>query len=293
MFRVQCYDSVVNQFHTFKFKIVENDAGGDCLFKTIHAFLRSNKLISGETHKSVRGMIVQEAVKNLNFLQIQEIKFNLEHHVNFFSTVNLDDFHSNFELQQQCSVGYSEYMSAVGSYGTLFELAISTHLFGYVAVVFMKQGDIFKCFDIGYTNKEEDDRKPKLFILFTGSTRCGHFRFLKPSSVECLKSSDRIARGDYSIFKEDPTSFHLKKGLVQISDSTQSHSNETAKNDSGSLACPFCIDSLKKYKGQVGLEIHISRMHPGESYKPMSATQEKSCENLKICYAVYVVKFAF
>lgn len=173
---------------------------------------------------------------------------------------------------------YSEYMTKPGHYGTLFELAISSKLFDFNAVVFMKQGDIFKS-DIGVSDDDKNVIKPKLFILFTGSTYSGHFRLLKPSTIDCLKTSDQIPRGEYSIFKEDKSSFHLKKGLPQASVASQSDKIDSIKRKM--LTCPFCCDSAKEYKGLTGLKIHISRMHPGETYKHIPVDQDNDFENFK------------
>lgn len=160
----------------------------------------------------MRETIVQQAVSYLDFRQLQEIKFNLENEVPLFSNWNLEDIQSDVNSLKQCSIEYGEYMSKAGSYGSLFELAKSTQLYNFVAVVFMKQGNIFKCFDIGYTDNQNDVLKPKTFILFTGSSYRGHFRLLKPSTIEGMNLTEHIPRGDYSIFKEYGSSFYLKKG---------------------------------------------------------------------------------
>lgn len=201
--------------------MVENESGGDCLFMTILGLLKSNKLIVKKSHLELREMIVREAVSDLDFLQLQEIKFNLENNVQFFSTLDMNDLQKNDELQKRCAIAYSDYMTRSGHYGTLFELRISTQLFDFNVVVFMKQGDIFKCFDIDVSDDDTNVTKPKLFILFTGSTYSGHFRLLKPSTIDCLKTSDRIPRGEYSIFKEDKSSCQLKKGLPQTNVASQ------------------------------------------------------------------------
>lgn len=218
MFQLQFFNCEFNQMQTLKFKIIDNAGCGDCLFSTLLLFLKSNKLVEKICQEDLRKMIVEKATSEFDFLKLQEIKFNLENHVEFFSTLNLDSIQSNIDLQNECSREYYNYMSLPGHYGTLFELEFATKLFGFVALVFMKQGDmVFKCFDIGTS---DDKNIPKLFILFTGPTHNGHFRLLKPSSIECVcvQSAEYIPRGDYSIFKEDLSSFYLKKGLPQSKD---------------------------------------------------------------------------
>lgn len=169
-------------------------------------------------------------------------------------------------------------MTKSGHYGTLFELGISTQLFDFNVVVFI-QGDIFKCFDIGVSDDDTNVTKPKLFILFTGSTYSGHFRLLKPSTIDCLKTSDRIPRGEYSIFKEDKSSFQLKKGLPQTNVASQLDKVDSHKSEM--LICPFCFDSAKQFKGLTGLKIHITRMHPGETYKHVPVDQDNDFESFK------------
>ena len=216
MFQIQFHDDSTNQTKTLKFKTEENSGGGDCLFKTIHSFLNRNKSklkYSGNDHLDLR-----KSISNFSLDRIEEVKFNLENHIPFYSTLNLEEVHLNNNLHIQSITEYEEHMSKIGNYGTIFELNIAAKLYGFVGVVFIEEGSKFVCFNFGYTDDyDKDSLKPKLFVLFTGPKHLGHFRALRPITIASIKLANIIPTGDYSVIQnntEPDKEFTLIRALI-------------------------------------------------------------------------------
>lgn len=135
MFKVEFNDGAKKT--STKFKIEENSGGGDCLFKTITAFLKTTKeksKYSDMNDVDVRKIIVNKVSSEINPAHMQQIKFNLEAVIPFFKSLNLED--SNTDLQKEALSQYTQHMSTPGNCGTVFELEIASEIFNFAGLIF-------------------------------------------------------------------------------------------------------------------------------------------------------------
>lgn len=287
MFRVQFYDIDENRIQTAKFKIEENSGGGDCLFKTIHSFLQSNKKKTNYSLRNdieLRKSIVDSIVNEFDSNYLEEIKFNLQNDVPFFSSLDLNDVTQNENLKKNAIAEYEKHMSMGGSCGTIFELNIAAKIFGFAGAIFLNKINGFDCMKFGLSDNPGDELKPKLFILFNGPTTNGHFRLLKPLTVTSFKLSNIIPCGQYSIVNEDASTILIARCDRDIlADMKTINQQNGYINVSNSLPCPLCKDQSKLYKNKHGLKIHFSRRHPGESFNSFfdRETQEDNSMTFK------------
>lgn len=206
----------------------------------------------------------------LNFHRIKDtIAFNLREQLPMLSK-----YGENEESDRKIIQTYGDYMSKPGNYGTSSELCIAAELFGFVGFV-LQQDDsgLITCFEFGSTsNAEEDKKKPKLFLLFTGSIDGGHFRYLKPITPKIPKT---IELGGYTIISNESMNKKYKSTTVLINvrnnDDEQEELNinaneKTEKFDESKVEkeniqpvtyeCNVC---KKHFPTKKGMNIHRSR----------------------------------
>lgn len=174
------------------FKILENDGNGDCLFLSMQQFLKHSKIYRVPSDViDLRRKIVNYISHSSNWNRfVDTIIFNLENHLPILQNERYTDL---FKAKT-----YRNYMHQQYQYGTSAELQAASEIFDFVYVVFREEkridGTWYNCY-----SSEDLCLKPKMFLLFSGSTSSGHFQFMKPITPEniCL-----LPQGEYKATDE-------------------------------------------------------------------------------------------
>lgn len=185
-----------------QFDIIENGAGGDCLFLALLDFLRNHHAIYNNIPNEaneLRKMAVNHIVSNDISRFKDSIATNL---MNEIPGLVIND--KNDESPQICKENYSNHMLTPGNYGTMAELCAIAEIFAFDFFVLRQSSPSeFNCYRDGFavaTNSETMENSPHL--LFTGNIGRGHFRLLNPT--EDTRYRD-IQPGKYQL-AEDYTS---------------------------------------------------------------------------------------
>lgn len=174
-FHVRSVDKEKRNFVAFK--IMENAGNGDCLFTSIMQYLDYVGIYEVPNNETdLRHRIVDYVTHSSNWSRfVDTIIFNLE---NLLPILLMDDFSEMFKRKV-----YGQYMRQQWQYGTFAELQAAAELFNFVYVVFRKEhrradvnGTYYSC----YSSEEDNNRKSKMFLFFSGMPSSGHFQFMKP-----------------------------------------------------------------------------------------------------------------
>lgn len=269
---------------TQQFDIIENKAGGDCLFMSIMEFLKNRSFTNvPNDFNELRKM----AVSHISTHDIDRFKHsiitNLKNEIpGLLKSDAADDI---------CFDNYVNYMSSPGKYGTEAELCALSELFGFdFNMIRQNNSNEFTSFVNGPTGTGEPEaRKECIHLLFTGNIARGHFRLLHPTGS--IRGSN-MPPGRYQVLtdytssrlitiapkptftlqtdQQDTTNDQPIQGentssTISIDDSTPrnglQHVPVAITDDPNNVACPRCIDRAKVCKGLRGLRIHYSLAH--------------------------------
>lgn len=179
-----------------QFKIIENEALGDCLFHATLEFLKRRKAKFKEIpnytdelrKRTVEYILSSNAIGFLlNFDRFQDsLMFNLQHHI-----PNILNYGTNEKVNSEIRHSYRQYMSTPGKFGTFTELCCMAEIFGFSGYMFMEiDKENYNCYDFGFSgNETSDSAKPRMFLLFDGNINSGHFRLLEPINIVNSSSS--------------------------------------------------------------------------------------------------------
>lgn len=146
-------------------------------------------------------------------------------------------------------------------------------MFGFIGfVIQISDDDKFNCYDFGLSNNPIlNENKPILFLIFSGTSSNGHFRFLKSSS----KRAAVIPNGLYS------QKTNLDMDMTTITNIPPKNPKSVILNDSKDqkFVCQICPQEQRKFfDTKKGLRIHSSKKHPGIDF-PESRKQESYVED--------------
>lgn len=186
MLRVRNEIQNTSKKKTFIFKITENTGAGDCLFLSLLDFFNENEDKFQDipsTTDEFRSRLMEKMLET----DIMSGKKNFDRliHMIIHNSINelpiLSQYGVNDEKDNEIMKEYCEYMSKSGNLGTFTELCVAAELFNFVGYVIQSTGSNIECYEFGFSgNNKLDSQKPKLFLYFTGLTKSGHFRYLKP-----------------------------------------------------------------------------------------------------------------
>lgn len=219
-----------NRKNCLTFKILRNAGNGDCLFLSIMQFLTYDEIHGVPSNVAdLRNEIVNYISHPSNWKRfVETIKFNLESYLPMLLKNDADILKTKI---------YKNYMSQQYQYGTFAELQAASEIFNFVYVVFHKEkrrteGGIHEAW---YNCYSSEDRKlksgqSKMFILFSGKSRSGHFQFMKPLFTENIS---QVPQGEY-------------KTVDKYHDSDNSLILSLRKVIDTSCVCPVCGNLKKK-----------------------------------------------
>lgn len=160
---------IMNEDTIQQFDIIENEAGGDCLFLTLIAFLKNHRTSFNNVPSDaneLRKMAVNHIVSNDISRFKDSISINLRNEI---PGLVIND--KNDESPEICKESYSNHMLTPGNYGTVAELCAIAELFGFdFFVIRQNSPSEFVCYSDGSTVY----RKPLMNVCLTQSpTRSG------------------------------------------------------------------------------------------------------------------------
>ncbi len=230
-------------------------------------------------------MIYQDLSTNLKGFQSNWDRFSnaliFNNHKQIPSLLNLNDSKCS---NNKGKVDYFEYMSKPGNYGTFTELTAASELFGFIGLVIqIFDGEQFNCYDFGISNIPElNEKKPLLFLVFSGPPKNGHFRLLKPAS----KKPVIIQNGIYYRTSSDETNV-ISMSNMRISNVVKTSGTETK------YTCKLCPNGdQKSFATKKGLRIHSALKHRGIPLNDSKINEDSSEEKDQLKYiGTYKRKF--
>lgn len=162
-------------------EIIETRKDGNCMFETIMKCLQHKEIEHPTDMVQFRESIVDRVL-------------NIDWTTNFVYTTLIDHPEiavrakalncKSLRFVDDCRKLYEDYMKQPHTYGSTSELdaAAAEYGFNYCLVkrVKKKNGNI----EYSIMNTEHPGRNLRFFLLFIGSFKKGHFRFLKPANPE-------------------------------------------------------------------------------------------------------------
>lgn len=243
------------------FKIIENSAQGDCLFSSLQEFIENHEDRLNEKSNNIKDL----RLRIVNYIMSTNAPGFISNWDRFADSLTFNshkqipsllNINNNSKKNETARKNYFNYMSKSGHYGTFTELTVAAEIFGFVGfVIQMMEDGKYNCFEFGFSNVEEiNNKKPKLFLLFSGPPDRGHFRFLQPRNKRKL---DVIPICVYDQLQMSDSE------VVTISNVIQLHSDK-GKENNDSFACEICMKekkSVKEFDTLKGLRIHCSKVH--------------------------------
>jgi hypothetical protein len=185
----------------YRFKIVKNNGGGDCLFLTLAEFLKKS---DPQVHKdTLRHEIVNYIVGSTGPAKSASVwsryrhgvKLALERHVPFFQGYSLEN--EDERTEERAREEYQNYMNQPHVYGTYVELCAAMEKYAFhttlIEEVSSQNGNAY---NICHLDAETcRNIRKRAYIAFTGSIDSGHFEFLQPVKPRYPK----IPKGLYEI----------------------------------------------------------------------------------------------
>lgn len=241
------------------FNIIENGGSGNCLFLSIFEFLEHNK----EYFKKIPNNAIQLRIRTVDYILsrnsigFQEnwdrfygnVRFNLDHIIK-----DLSQYGKNDDKDNEIKKSYRVHMMQASNCGTFSELYALAEIYGFYGYVFQRDAsnENFTCYNFGLTSNSKRDKelqkKPALFLLFTGSTEDGHFRLRDPLTVPAFVQSGSYSLVDSSIpTPTDRVNIIIQKSDANIQDNTSRSDVESVSIDSPpkSFICDVCMQSCK------------------------------------------------
>lgn len=251
--------SLKSKIQRLSFEIIENTGQGDCLFHSLQEFI--------EDHKKDFNEIPND---------IEELRLRI---VNYILSTNAPGFISNWDrfvdniifnnhkqIPSLLNIGknkakiddikkdYFNYMTKSGHYGTFTELTVAAEIHGFAgSVIQIMENGKYNCFDFGLSNKEEINiKKPILFLLFSGPSDKGHFRYLRPRNKTKL---DVIPSCVYDLLPTTESNVSTISNVQKLL---------PKKGNIKPFVCEICEKEkkiIKRFETLKGLRIHCSKIH--------------------------------
>jgi len=155
----------------FKFEIINNSGGGDCLFRSIAVCIGKHE----DEHANVRRMIVEFIVQNwVRYMEDMIVQHSEE--VTYFSQVKHRMQELTNEEIEKCRKEYLQYMNKVGTYGTASELTGGGFLFNFNFSIIQERDRK----NVGVKINTINAQYRWVYFLFTGHFLKGHWRVVIP-----------------------------------------------------------------------------------------------------------------
>lgn len=140
MLRVRNGIQSTSKKKTSIFKIIENNAGGDCLFLSLLDFFNDNEEKFQDiplTQNELRSRIMEKLLESDS--KSGEKNFDRFKHMIIHNSINelsiLSEYGMNEEKNNEIMKAYIEYMSKSGNLGTFTELCVAAEIFNFVGYV--------------------------------------------------------------------------------------------------------------------------------------------------------------